>query len=260
MTDRFLIARSSALRFVLAFSAAWGASGCIIPARVEQVDENALAKAMDPETFGDALETEASGQTVLASAVVIVEAEEIVEPKPAEVEAGPTEIAADTQAPEEVPAEAQPEAKTGPIVSPAVSTAPKFKSIRDISLDIAPPKLVDDRGRPFPSPMDYAAEVFDHVPPFARDADIDYRYNSLIAPEGLEFCYQPLYFEEVNLERYGRSFGILQPVVSAGQFYSRIPLLPYHVFAQPARRCTYHPHWTLPGYRIPCREWHPISF
>jgi hypothetical protein len=70
----------------------------------------------------------------------------------------------------------------------------------------------------------------------------------------MEFCYQPLYFEEVNVERYGRNFGILQPAVSVAHFYSHIPTIPYCVFAQPARRCTYHAHWTLPGYRIPVWE------
>lgn len=58
----------------------------------------------------------------------------------------------------------------------------------------------------------------------------------------------------MNLERYGRSYGIFQPVVSAVHFYSSIHTLPYRLFAEPARRCTYHAHWTLPGYRIPGKE------
>ena len=103
-------------------------------------------------------------------------------------------------------------------------------------------------------PTDYASAAFAMAPPLERNVLMGFSDAVGIAPAGLAFCYQPLDFEEVNLERYGRSFGILQPVVSGGQFYTRTALLPYHVFAQPARRCTYHPHWTLPGYKIPCRE------
>src|SRR5262249_35980113 len=41
------------------------------------------------------------------------------------------------------------------------------------------------------------------------------------------FCHGPLYFEEVNLERYGYSFGVLQPAVSGAHFFGTLPLLPY---------------------------------
>ncbi len=41
------------------------------------------------------------------------------------------------------------------------------------------------------------------------------------------FPYQPLYFEEVNLERYGRACGPLQPVLSGARFFATIPSLPY---------------------------------
>lgn len=37
----------------------------------------------------------------------------------------------------------------------------------------------------------------------------------------------PLYFEDVNLERHGHSFGLVQPAVSALNFYGRLPFLPY---------------------------------
>ncbi len=40
-------------------------------------------------------------------------------------------------------------------------------------------------------------------------------------------AYQPLYFEEANLERYGRSMGYLQPALSTVHFFGTVPLLPY---------------------------------
>ncbi len=58
-------------------------------------------------------------------------------------------------------------------------------------------------------------------------------------------AHHPLYFEEVNLERYGYSFGLAQPVVSAAHFFGRIPALPYLMTVDPPHRCVY----TLGHYR-----------
>lgn len=142
-----------------------------------------------------------------------------------------------------------------------LSTVQRIKSIQQISLNIAPPPLSDDTGAPLPLPYDNAVEALPLLAaqqPFTRGQWMDYGYDWQPEPIGLEFCYQPLYFEEPNLERYGRSWGILQPAVSAAKFYSRIWVLPYTIFSQPARRCTYHAHWSLPGYRIPTREPYPL--
>lgn len=51
--------------------------------------------------------------------------------------------------------------------------------------------------------------------------------------------HQPLYFEDVNLERAGYSYGILQPAVSAARFYSRLPLLPYALAVHPHYKAVY---------------------
>jgi hypothetical protein len=48
--------------------------------------------------------------------------------------------------------------------------------------------------------------------------------------------YHPLYFEEVNLERYGpRPCGLrwVQPVISGAHFFATVPILPYKLGAQP---------------------------
>ncbi|HPM83089.1 MAG TPA: hypothetical protein PLF81_20435 [Candidatus Anammoximicrobium sp.] len=52
-------------------------------------------------------------------------------------------------------------------------------------------------------------------------------------------CHQPLYFEQVNLERHGYSCGIAQPIVSAAHFFGTIPALPYLMAAEPCRECVY---------------------
>jgi hypothetical protein len=140
-------------------------------------------------------------------------------------------------------------------------TAQRIKPLREISLDITPPTLTSDQQQPIAPPTDYAAEALPQLAaeqPFMRGELAAAGFEWHPSPEGLNFCYQPLYFEEVNAERYGHSFGILQPAVSAVAFYGRIPLLPYMTFARPARRCTYHAHWALPGYKIPRWEPQPI--
>ncbi len=60
------------------------------------------------------------------------------------------------------------------------------------------------------------------------------------------FCHRPLYFEEINLERYGHNFGhCVQPFVSGVAFFGRAPLLPYMMAAEPPCECQY----TLGHYR-----------
>ncbi len=68
------------------------------------------------------------------------------------------------------------------------------------------------------------------------------------------FAYQPLYFEEVNLERYGRTCGHLQPAVSTLRFFGTIPLLPYamtahHPSCTLTRRWPYAAGWGAPKVR-----------
>ncbi len=140
-------------------------------------------------------------------------------------------------------------------------TAFRIKPLQDISLDITPPALFTEQQQPMPLPHNEGAQALPMLAqeqPFVRDDLVIAGYEWHPSVEGLEFCYQPLYFEEVNLERYGRSFGIVQPAVSAAMFVGRVPLLPYMTFARPARKCTMHPHWSLPGYKIPQWEKQPI--
>jgi hypothetical protein len=54
------------------------------------------------------------------------------------------------------------------------------------------------------------------------------------------FCHQPLYFEEVNLERYGYAHNkYIQPWFSAAHFFCTIPALPYLMTAEPPGECIY---------------------
>ncbi|AMV33473.1 hypothetical protein VN12_15205 [Pirellula sp. SH-Sr6A] len=72
--------------------------------------------------------------------------------------------------------------------------------------------------------------------------------------------YQPLYFEEVNLERYGRTCGLVQPALSGVRFLATIPALPYAMSVHDARQPAY---WDWPyeaGWPAPkVRELPPLQ-
>ncbi|QDT26482.1 hypothetical protein Enr10x_17860 [Gimesia panareensis] len=60
--------------------------------------------------------------------------------------------------------------------------------------------------------------------------------------------HNPLYFEEPYLERYGYNYGAaIQPFISAGRFFGRIPALPYMIGAYPLYECQYTLGYERPG-------------
>lgn len=69
-------------------------------------------------------------------------------------------------------------------------------------------------------------------------------------------CHKPLYFEQVQLERYGHSWGpCVQPLVSGAHFFTRLPVLPYCMGITPPNECLYPLGYYRPGncapYMIP---------
>ena len=73
-----------------------------------------------------------------------------------------------------------------------------------------------------------------------------------------DFCHPPLYFEEANLERYGRSRGFLQPAVSGAKFFATIPSLPVLMIVHRPRCCYDWNHPYKAGFMAPpVSEWAP---
>lgn len=115
-----------------------------------------------------------------------------------------------------------------------------LKSIHDITNNIAP------KSGEFPPecPLDadpYMGRAFPMI---------TYTWKS----SGL--CHKPLYFEQVQLERYGHSWGpVLQPIVSGAHFFATIPILPYKMGVEPPCECIYALGYYRPGncapYHIP---------
>ncbi|WP_413431051.1 hypothetical protein [Crateriforma spongiae] len=66
-------------------------------------------------------------------------------------------------------------------------------------------------------------------------------------------CHKPLYFQEVNLERYGHTAGpVLQPVVSSAHFFANIAVLPYKMGVHCPSECQYALGYYRPG---DCAPW-----
>lgn len=63
--------------------------------------------------------------------------------------------------------------------------------------------------------------------------------TSVSAWEAPAFCHRPLYFEDENLERHGRSLGLLQPAASTVHFAGRTLAWPYLAGAYPPHECIY---------------------
>ena len=66
-------------------------------------------------------------------------------------------------------------------------------------------------------------------------------------------CHKPLYFEEVQLERYGHSAGpFAQPIISTAHFFLNIAALPYNMGIHPPSECRYPLGYYRPGN---CAPW-----
>ncbi len=76
---------------------------------------------------------------------------------------------------------------------------------------------------------------------------------SKITWKASNLIHKPLYFEEVNLERYGHTAGpILQPVVSSAHFFANIAILPYKMGVHLPNECQYALGYYRPG---DCAPW-----
>lgn len=64
------------------------------------------------------------------------------------------------------------------------------------------------------------------------------------------FAYNPIYFEDMNLERCGLSCGCcVQPVVSGLHFFGTVAILPYKMLVSPPCSCVFPPGECPPCFR-----------
>jgi hypothetical protein len=64
-------------------------------------------------------------------------------------------------------------------------------------------------------------------------------------------CYNRLYFQQLNMERYGWDLGVWSPLASVAAFYVDLFALPYHAATEPLRRYECNTGYCLPGDPVP---------
>jgi hypothetical protein len=80
----------------------------------------------------------------------------------------------------------------------------------------------------------------------------DYR-KTTFTWKAASVCHKPLYFEDVQLERYGHSAGpVLQPLISGAHFFGNVLLLPYNMGVYTPSECRYALGYYRPGS---CAPW-----
>jgi len=136
----------------------------------------------------------------------------------------------------------------------------KKKPARKPSLleqELAPQKHSLTEGCPSPKNLKHISDLNTSIAPsegeLPRDCPLgdDVFQSRSFAPitftwTASQLCHKPLYFEDVQLERYGHMAGPwLQPFASAAHFFCTMPILPYKMGLELPNECVY----TLGYYR-----------
>lgn len=142
----------------------------------------------------------------------------------------------------------------------AVNYIPGIKPIGEIDISINPKAKESDTTVPRK-----AVTVDDSVKQYSNNGSLPFSSKDFwVEPKREMVAYQPLYFEEVNLERYGRSLPG-QPFLSIGRFFGTLPTLPYQMAVYPPRKpyywnWTYRAGWGAPRVReLPPFRWDALS-
>lgn len=102
-----------------------------------------------------------------------------------------------------------------------------------------------------------AARRVEHEIPEERHITGKFPVRSFLPTQAIAFpayvVHHPLYFQQLNAERSGWELGVFQPLISMGQFYGDVALLPYKAAANPPWMCDSNVGYALPGDPEPLR-------
>lgn len=117
-----------------------------------------------------------------------------------------------------------------------------YTPIGELGTDIAPPKANE---LPLPPECRLSDETLDaNLPRPWATTTFTWKASGL--------CHKPLYFEQVQAERYGHSWGpLVQPVMSHAHFFLTVPALPYKMGLTPPKECMYTLGYYRPGSCAP---------
>jgi hypothetical protein len=201
--------------------------------------------------------------TLSAVATVLVDAEPVPQPAvsavgPAadapETDAAPDEAVEPVSAAEADDASAAEPSRKSPCAEEADDCRDALERLRadrlaDIDLDI---RVSGRPGNDYPCECRLEGETFQP----RRFAATTFTWKAA------GYCHKPLYFEDWELERYGHSYGALDPILSTAHFFITLPVLPYKMGVELPWECVYPlgyyrpgscAPWTVPAIPISCR-------
>jgi hypothetical protein len=143
-----------------------------------------------------------------------------------------------------------------PPAAPDVSAPAAPKTIHEIELGALHPKgTTPEDVQTLAQPHSLAPQALDPTLGGMRPAQVQ-----LFAWSASRLSHHPLRFEDVGLERYGQSCGVLQPAVSGVRFLGSLVTLPYRIGLDPPREDIYALGYFRPGSAAPhVRETLPLS-
>lgn len=107
-----------------------------------------------------------------------------------------------------------------------------FRAINRTSLSIFP-KLGGAKGERLVLPERRAYRRLSQVPVVKHTVGYNREWTPMTYSwEAPALKYNPLYFEDAQLERYGNEVCILQPFLSGARFYATLPTLPYQMMSE----------------------------
>ena len=249
LTDRNLRVRSAAARALDNLQAA--------AAHARVAASQAATRSPTVGTFDDPAVSRRASPAAKArpAQVVALHTQPDAEPSPGVIDEGSGDDPAAIPILEEEPAPESADRQGLPRLSPdEEETVEERKGIGQLRARITPSKG--------DMPTDYATRRFERAPSYYHGYGMARGwYNSSIAWNNPGIAHHPLWFQDLNLERYGYNYGIGQTLVSSVKFCADAALLPYNLIAQPPCDCVYTLGYDRPGNCVPYRcyrlPWRP---
>lgn len=162
--------------------------------------------------------------TVSESAVVAEEPSPLAE-EPSIAQA-PAEKAAEKAAEPTAPV-AKPK---GPSPTERIKKTPRaFQAIAQASLSVQP-RLMEKEGQPQRLPESEARKQMAQLPTLEHTIGTGRNWGSAVYSwDAPSFYHSPLYFEDLQLERYGNEIAFVQPLMSGVHFLKDVATLPYQM-------------------------------
>jgi hypothetical protein len=140
------------------------------------------------------------------------------------------------------------------LAAPPTPPAPKSGALRPLGELVIQTRLPEGGALPMDMSQQAHATALNGPGPVVPSAWVEQRpwMSYEFAWVASNMVHRPLYFEDLNLERYGNSAcPALQPAISAARFAAELSVLPYQMTLHRPRECIYLLGYCRPGSKAP---------